>query len=65
MYSVQKIAMQYWDGPEKPDEVIYTVNRCEDEESALNLARMYNHELAGDMWKFRYIVVQEVLDELS
>lgn len=59
MYAVQKIAMQYWDGPEKSGDVIYTVDRCEDEEYAHNLARMYNHELAGNMWQFRYIVVKE------
>ena len=59
MYAVQKIAMQCWPGPEKPDEVIYTVNRFNTEEAALSAARLYNHELAGNMWAFRYIVVNE------
>lgn len=59
MYAVQKIAGPYWEGPEKSGEVIYTVNRFNVEEVALASAKLYNHELAGDMWRFRYIVAEE------
>ena len=58
MFAIQKIAMQYWSGPEKPGEVIYTVERYNDEETARANARMFNRELAGSMWEFRYIVAE-------
>ena len=58
MYSVQKIAMQYWPGPEKAGETIYTVGEYPSEEIARFQAALFNHELAGNMWKFRYIVVK-------
>ena len=58
MYAVQKIAMQYWDGPEKPNEVIETIELFDDIDEARNVAVFLNHALAGSMWSFRYIVME-------
>jgi hypothetical protein len=51
--------MSQWPGPEKDGEVIYTVCEYPTEDVARERASMFNRELAGNMWEFRYIV-QEV-----
>ena len=58
MYSVQKIAMPYWPGPEKAGETICTVGEYPTEEIARAQAALCNRELAGNMWQYRYIVVK-------